>query len=93
MIHRARLSHELVHLVSFRIFISLYIDLWYWRHDGKRIVPVTVQVWECLGSLLGTALIMERVSDGSVGATDISKSRCPGPSGSKNTARLTPVWS
>jgi hypothetical protein len=73
--------------------ISLYIDLWYWRHDGKRIVSVTVQVWDCPGSPLGTALVMERVSDGSVGATDISKLRCPGSSGSKNTARLAPVWS
>ena len=28
----------------------------------------------------------ERVGDGSVGATDISKFRCSGPSGSKSTA-------
>ena len=34
----------------------------------------------------------ERVGDGSVGATDISKFRCPGPSGSKGSARLAPVW-
>jgi hypothetical protein len=33
---------------------SLFVKLWY--HDGKRIVPVTVQVWDCLCSLLGTAL-------------------------------------
>jgi hypothetical protein len=31
---------------------------------------------------------MERVSDGSVGATDISKSMCPGLSG----ALLEPMW-
>ena len=34
----------------------------------------------------------ERVSDGSVGATDISKFRCPGSRGSKGSARPAPVW-
>jgi hypothetical protein len=29
----------------------------YWYQDGKRIVPVTVQVWDCLSSPLGTALV------------------------------------
>ena len=48
----------------------------YWCHDGKRIVPVTVQVWDCLSSPGGAALDMERVGDGSVGAIDISRSRC-----------------
>jgi hypothetical protein len=61
----------------FHLIIPLHI----WYYDGKRIVPVTVQVWDCLGSPPGTALVMERVSDGSVGATDISKSGCPGLSG------------
>ena len=27
-----------------------------WCYEGKRIVPITVQVWDCLSSLLGTAL-------------------------------------
>jgi hypothetical protein len=62
------------------IFLCVF-DPWYWYHDGKRIVPVTVQVWDCLCSPLGTALVMERVGDGSVGAIDISKSGCPGLSG------------
>jgi hypothetical protein len=55
-------------------------------------VPVTVQVWDCLSSPLGAALVMERVSDGSVGATDISKSRCLGLSGLKSSALLEHVW-
>jgi hypothetical protein len=52
-------------------------------------VPVTVGLSEFSA---GTALVMERVSDGSVGATNISKSRCPGLSGSKSSALLEPVW-
>ena len=56
-----------------------FIKIWY--HDGKRIVPVTVQVWDCLSSLLRTDLVRERVGDGSVGATDISRYRCLGLSG------------
>jgi hypothetical protein len=35
---------------------------------------------------------MERVSDGSIGAIDISKSRCLGLSGLKSSALLEPVW-
>ena len=27
-----------------------------WCYEGKRIVPVTVQIWDCLSSPLGTAL-------------------------------------
>jgi len=34
----------------------------------------------------------ESVGDGSVGATDISKFRCPGSNGSKSSARLAPAW-
>ena len=49
-----------------------FIKIWY--HDGKRIVPVTVQVWDCLSSLLRTPLVRKRVDDGSVGAIDTSKS-------------------
>jgi hypothetical protein len=37
-------------------------------------------------------LVRERVDDGSVGAIDISRFRCPGLSGLKNIARLAPVW-
>jgi hypothetical protein len=53
----------------------------FWYHDGKNIVPVIVQVWDCLGSPLGTASVRERVGDGSVEAIDISRSECPGLSG------------
>mgnify|MGYP006973717207 CR=1 FL=1 len=49
-----------------------FIKIWY--HDGKRIVPVTVQVWDCLSSPLRTPLVRKRVDDGSVGAIDTSKS-------------------
>lgn len=57
-----------------------HISLPYWCH-GKHIVPVTVQVWDCLGSPLRSDLVRERVGDGSVGAIDISRYRCPGLSG------------
>jgi len=63
-----------------------------WCHDGKCIVPVTVQVWDCLSSPLRTDLVQERVGDGSVGAIDISRSRCSGLSGYKSSALLEPVW-
>ena len=53
--------------------IQTHIHL-YWCHDGKRIVPVTVQVWDCLSSPLRTTLVRKRVDDGSVGAIDTSKS-------------------
>ena len=36
--------------------------------------------------------VPECVDDGSVGAIDISKSRCSGSSGSKSSALLEPVW-
>ena len=36
--------------------------------------------------------VSERVDDGSVGAIDISKFRCPGSNGSKSSALLEPVW-
>ena len=49
-----------------------FIKIWY--HDGRRIVPVTVQVWDCLSSPLRTTLVRKRVDDGSVGAIDTSKS-------------------
>ena len=49
-----------------------FIKIWY--HDGRRIVPVTVQVWDCLSSPLRTPLVRKRVDDGSVGAIDTSKS-------------------
>ena len=62
------------------MLIQTHIHL-YGCHDGKRIVPVTVQVWDCLGSPLRSDLVRERVGDGSVGATDISRYRCPGLSG------------
>jgi hypothetical protein len=55
-------------------------------------VPVTVQVWDCLSSPLGMTHIIEYVSDGSVGATDISKSRCLGLTRLKSSALLEPVW-
>ena len=64
----------------------------YWCHDGKHIVPVIVQVWDCLSSPLRTDLVQERVGDGSVGAIDISRSRCSGLSGYKSSALLKPVW-
>jgi hypothetical protein len=62
-------------LISLAVLLLLFYDLWYWYHDGKCIVPVTFQIWDCLDSPLRTALVIERVSDGSVGATNISKSR------------------
>ena len=34
----------------------------------------------------------ESVGDGSVGAIDMSKFRCPGFSGLKSSALLAPVW-
>ena len=71
--------------------IQTYIHL-YWCRDGKHIVLVTVQVWDCLSSPLRTDLVQERVGDGSVGATDISRSRRPGLSGYKSSAFLEPVW-
>ena len=71
--------------------IRTHIHL-YWCHDGKHIVPVTVQVWDCLSSPLRTDLVRERVGDGSVGAIDISRSRCSGLSGYKSSALLEPVW-
>jgi hypothetical protein len=37
--------------------------------------------------------VRERVDDGSVGAIDISRFRCSGSSGLKDTARLVFVWS
>ena len=64
----------------------------YWCHNDKCIVPVTAQVWDCLGSPLRSDLVRERVGDGSVGATDISRSRCPGHSRYKSSALLEPVW-
>ena len=71
--------------------IRTHIHL-YWCHDGKRTVPVTVQVWDCLSSPLRMDLVRERVGDGSVGAIDISRSRCPGLSVYKSSALLEPVW-
>jgi hypothetical protein len=42
-----------------------------WCYDGNYIVPVTVQVWDCLGSPWEMTLEQNRVvGDGSVGATD-----------------------
>jgi hypothetical protein len=37
--------------------------------------------------------VRERVDDGSVGAIGISRFRCLGSSGLKDTARLVSVWS
>jgi hypothetical protein len=68
-------------MISSAVLLLLFYDLWYWYRDGKRIVLVIVQVWDCLGSPLRTAFVMERVSDGSVGTTDVSKSGCLGLSG------------
>ena len=34
----------------------------YWCHDCNHIVPVTVQVWDCLSSPMGATLGPNRVS-------------------------------
>lgn len=60
-----------------------------WCYEGDRIVPVTVQVWDCLSSPRGAALVRESVGDGSVGATDMSRSRCPV---SKRVKELCSFW-
>jgi hypothetical protein len=60
------------------IFLCVF-DPWYWYHDSKRIVPVTIQVYMGLSVFsAGDGSFMERVGDGSVGMIDISKSGCPG---------------
>jgi hypothetical protein len=40
----------------------------------------------------GDGPVVERVDDGSVGAIGISRFGCPGSSGLKGSAPLTPVW-
>ena len=39
------------HLAISLIDLFVYLDLFpYWCHDGKRIVPVAVLVWDSLSS-------------------------------------------
>ena len=44
-----------------RIDIIVFINK-NWCYEGKRIVPVTVQVWDCLSSPMGATLGPNRVS-------------------------------
>ena len=74
----SRFSWTHVEAWSLISWIHIYISksFLYWCHDGKHIVPVIVLVWDSLSSPWGAALVQESVGDGSVGATDMSRSRC-----------------
>jgi hypothetical protein len=91
------LSHEHLHLASLILIILLSISSCF-----VLSVLVSRRQSYCTGHSSGMGLsvfsardgpVRERVDDGSVGAIDISRFRCPGLSGLKNTARLTSVWS
>jgi hypothetical protein len=60
------------------------------HHSVDHTPTLRLRELEIIGE--GHHSVMERVSDGSIGATNISKSRCPGLSGSKSSALLEPVW-
>jgi hypothetical protein len=83
------------HSYYFSWLSSLYpssaILVRFWYHDGKHIVPVTVQIWDCLYSLLDDH-VQERVNNGSIGTINISRFRCSGSSGLNNTSLLDPSW-
>jgi hypothetical protein len=58
--HKNIVLASLLQLLLF-ICLNISVDL-YWCHDGKHIVPVIVQVWDCLSSPTRTTLGPNRVS-------------------------------
>ena len=53
------LLHKFHHTTD--LLISIFTYCLYWCHDRKHIVPVTVQVWDCLSSPLEATLVPNRV--------------------------------
>ena len=58
--HKHIVLASLLQILSL-IYLNISVDL-YWCHDCNHIVPVTVQVWDCLSSPTGTTLGPNRVS-------------------------------